>query len=438
MESEIKCLPYLRLVGETYIFIGAFKDPVRKGFLVEKDFDEKIYPQLILPVESILDDTYFVNSQGILEERKPYCKHCGAKKYIRKGYNWRLLYLENGTPIRVKVKRYECKKCEKKFQVEFTEYWGKFCNFSNKIKNKAQILLQHGWKSLRNIGNDFKTLLDFNISHESVRKALKNGVGLYWLNEEIELSGYYGYDAQWLRNEGKWIYRLELFDIINNMPVACLISKKETPKIVEDFIDISIHPKDRKAIITDLKEDYEQIMRKLGFTHQHCTFHLIKNMTTNLKPKITEKLDKYEAELKENKPKISKSKIKKMRKEKKEEISDEIKIYIGLLYELFHQQTFNKAKRYIELLKYELTNFPEIMQEYLNNNFFQVYRKYLVFLEKPFIGKLESTNNKIENYFGNTLDKHTKRIYRTPEGIFDYIMTRKNGWIENRKKVLTK
>ena len=66
MNKEIKCLPYLRLVGKTYIFIGAFKDPVRKGFLVEKDFDEKIYPQLILPVESILDDTYFVNSQGIL------------------------------------------------------------------------------------------------------------------------------------------------------------------------------------------------------------------------------------------------------------------------------------------------------------------------------------------------------------------------------------
>lgn len=38
-------------------------------------------------------------------------------------------------------------------------------------------------------------------------------------------------------------------------------------------------------------------MRKLGFAHQHYIFHLIKNMTTNLKPKITEELDKYEAEL---------------------------------------------------------------------------------------------------------------------------------------------
>lgn len=105
MKTEIKCLPYLRLVGGTYIFTGAFKGPVRKGFLVEKDFDEKIYPQLILPIESILDDNYFVNSQGILEEREPYCKHCEAKKYSKKGYNWRLIYLDDGTPIKIKVKR---------------------------------------------------------------------------------------------------------------------------------------------------------------------------------------------------------------------------------------------------------------------------------------------------------------------------------------------
>ena len=58
------------------------------------------------------------------------------------------------------------------------------------------------------------------------------------------------------------------------------------------------------------------------------------------------------------------------------------------------------------------------------------------FLEKPLIGKLESTNNKLENCFWNMLDKDTKRIYRTPEGIFDYIMERKDGWIEI-KKVLT-
>ena len=40
-----------------------------------------------------------------------------------------------------------------------------------------------------------------------------------------------------------------------------------------------------------------------------------------------------------------------------------------------------------------------MMQKYSIKNFFPVYRKYLIFLEKPFIGKLESINNKLENYF---------------------------------------
>lgn len=129
------------MVGEDYIFVGAFKNPVRNGFLVEKDFDKKIYPQLILPISSILNGNYIVNGQWVVEKCELYCKHCGTKKFSRKGYNWRLLYLDDGTPVRIKVKCYKCKKCKKKFQVEFTEYWEKFCNYSNKMKNKAKILL---------------------------------------------------------------------------------------------------------------------------------------------------------------------------------------------------------------------------------------------------------------------------------------------------------
>ena len=92
---------------------------------------------------------------------------------------------------------------------------------------------------------------------------------------------------------------------------------------------------------------------------------------------------------------------------------------------------------YIDLLKNELKGFPKLLSEYLNKNFFSQYRKFLKFLENPFKGKLEGINNKIENYLGNTLDKHSKKIYRTPEGMFAYIMSRKNGWIENRNQDLT-
>lgn len=46
---------------------------------------------------------------------------------------------------------------------------------------------------------------------------------------------------------------------------------------------------------------------------------------------------------------------------------------------------------------------------------------------KTIHSKLESTNNKIEHYFGNALDKHTKRIPITSEGIFDYIEVKMDG-----------
>ena len=78
MNKEIKCLPYLKLVGDTYKFVGAYKWSVWKEYLVEKDFDKKFYLQLILLIGFILDDKYFVNSQGILEECEPYC---GSGKY---------------------------------------------------------------------------------------------------------------------------------------------------------------------------------------------------------------------------------------------------------------------------------------------------------------------------------------------------------------------
>ena len=91
-------------------------------------------------------------------------------------------------------------------------------------------------------------------------------------------------------------------------------------------------------------------------------------------------------------------------------VRQEIKEYLELFHELFNQQNFNKAIRYIDLLKNELKGFPKPLAKYLNKNLFPEYRKFLKFLENPFKEKLERTNNKLENYLGNTLDKHKKNL----------------------------
>ena len=97
-------------------------------------------------------------------------------------------------------------------------------------------------------------LKKFSVSRETIRKYRIINKSLYYLNNELELSGYYGYDAQWVRIDSKkWYYRLVLLDTINKMPVAELISENEDAETVKKFINESIPYNKRKAIVTDLK-----------------------------------------------------------------------------------------------------------------------------------------------------------------------------------------
>ena len=130
--------------------------------------------------------------------------------------------------------------------------------------------------SLRNIKRQIKDWFGIDFSHESIRKALLVEGEFYYFNENVKLSGYYGYDEQWEKVNGNWIYYLVLFDLINNVPVASMLSEELSNNIIKNFIEKSIPYKDRTAIVTDLKPEYDKIMKELDFVHQHCTFHLEK------------------------------------------------------------------------------------------------------------------------------------------------------------------
>ena len=139
----------------------------------------------------------------------------------------------------------------------------------------------------------------------------------YYLNEDIQLSGYYSYDEQWEKVNGKWFYYYVIFDIINRIPVATYLTDSVTNKKIKDFINKSIPPKDRVAIITDLKPGYDKIMRELKFVHQHCTFHLLKRIWNKIFENIDDELAIYKSELKNSVEKLSDSKITELIKTRK-------------------------------------------------------------------------------------------------------------------------
>jgi len=59
--------------------------------------------------------------------------------------------------------------------------------------------------------------------------------------------------VQWIRVERVWYYRYVLFDLINEIPIAELLSDNENDETVEKFIDKKYPTHKRTAIITDLK-----------------------------------------------------------------------------------------------------------------------------------------------------------------------------------------
>ena len=434
MNKQNKCLPYLILEDGEYKFIGFPEVPTRKDEkceIIDNSF------QIILPIESILDENYFVNSDGVIEYRKPFCSKCNSNDVIKKDFNWKTLCLEIGMPIRVKVKRYLCRNCNKKSQTEFFKFFKKYFNFCNKITEKIQTTRQRGWISLRNAKELIKEWSGINISHETIRKSLVVEGEFYFFNEEVKLSGYYGYDEQWERVNGNWVYYLVIFDLIENVPVASMLTEKLSKNIIKDFIDRSIPFKDRIAMVTDLKMEYDVIMNELNFVHQHCTFHLEKNIKNNMEKQINKDMLNYRLELKNTHPEYSDDNLDEILKTKKEEVKSEIWEYIREFMELFKQPTFKKAIKYINFLKKEINTYPKHLAKYLKKNFFPEYRKYLRFLEKDYKNKLEPTNNKLENYNGNTMPKYEKRYYRTMRGLWSALIHKKDGWIKRRNQDLT-
>ena len=99
-------LPCLILDGNQYIFNCLNVDPVRKNDdeRVHCSFGENTV-QFVLYLDGILDEDCVINKDGVIEYHDPHCKHCFSHDVIKKSYNRRKIYLENGISVIIKVKQ---------------------------------------------------------------------------------------------------------------------------------------------------------------------------------------------------------------------------------------------------------------------------------------------------------------------------------------------
>ena len=189
----------------------------------------------------------------------------------------------------------------------------------------------------------------------------------------------------------------------------------------------------KKLIVTDLRDEYDSLMSNLGFEHQYCSFNLIKNINKKINEYLNETKVKIERKIKKTSPELNKKQLKEKVAKKLKIIKEEINLYKEVFLDLFIQKFYKDALRYVDRLKYILDWFSKFLAKYLKQEFFPIYKKFLTFLKDPHKGKIDSTNNKTENYIGNIMSKADKNKYRTKIGFINQIYHRTKNWIKNAK-----
>jgi uncharacterized protein Usg len=404
---------------------------VQYKFFVSEEYEKQVQKYENRRKFSFDKSVYMIDEVTYAYET-PFCSKYYSRDVSTYGYNSKMLIDEQGTPHDIFVRRYYCKSCGKLSQTEFKEEYDQYSNFSNVTKSKSVKNMELDRISLRNTSKIHKNFNNITISHETVRKSCLILNDTYFTTDIEELSGYYGYDEQWVAIDGeKWKYRYVLFDLIYDMPIAEAIYDDTKTSTIKEFIENTIPHHKRTLIVTDLKDDYDSLMDNLGFEHQYCTFHLIKNIKKQIKKHLNDTKIKIEKKIKKTYPKVNKKQIKEKVKKELKIIKKEINLFKGVFLDLFKQKTHEDVLNYVERLKYTLDEFPEFLAKYLKQEFFPKYKKFLTFLKKSHKGKINSTNNKTENYIGNTMPKADKNKYRTKIGFINQIHHRTKNWIKN-------
>lgn len=251
----------------------------------QSTFDVGDYKDPEIKISDEFSNKYYIDENGIISSINPICPHCNSRKVVQ----WNL-YSKNIISEQycgeITIQRYYCKRCKKTFITDLKDQFDRYSNISTSLKEKAWEIKELNWSSLRDIAKYYKIFYDIDISYETIRNAL-----IVIEDNEIDykignLSGYYGYDAQWLKINKKWKFRHALYDTVQRIPIAELFTDKESDKDVYNFINKYIEPKDRIAIVTDTKAGYDRVMQKLKFKrHQYCIFHFKKNLNEEIRKK---------------------------------------------------------------------------------------------------------------------------------------------------------
>ncbi len=334
----------------------------------------------------------------------PHCPECGSSKVIKQEYYPRNLKLAEFGTQTVYVRRYYCKECKKKFSTPIDAIVEKGHQYARIYQNHICESFKTGYNSFRHLKKIFHSFYNHSPSHQTIYNWIFE---MNPKSEAIEpnLSGYYCYDEQYLKIDGKRFYRINLIDSILNKPVKELIVNDFQYDTVKSFIEKAISGIPVHAITTDHRREYKSIMDELKINHQLCIFHLFKMIGKEIFPKLRSKF-----------------------------ISNTNKIRLCILFteikEIFRTFDLNIAINRLNGLLEKSNATPKIIHKFIQK-IEDDFERLTLFMRDGFVSR---TTNPIENYYRTTMPDSLKRIFKTPDGALKYLNIRKIYWLNNISK----
>ena len=225
------------------------------------------------------------NDKFTFRLKKPRCGRCGSTKHSISGYKSRILYILNEGKEKCNITTYECKNCHYLYYTDISS----FVNDGSMVTQPVIDAVVENYSifesSVRNIRDYFFKFHKVCISRQTIENILMN----FKYDNSYKYgrcSGYYIFDALWVKENGTWFFLLALFDVKLNTIISYEIVEKEDPDTIRNFLSEATYNKNRIAITSDLKKEYMEPIRKLGFKQHFCSFHTSLKINRNIRDYI--------------------------------------------------------------------------------------------------------------------------------------------------------
>ena len=193
-----------------------------------------------------------------------------------------------------------------------------------------------------------------------------------------------------------------MIDSVLNKPVNEKIMADIEYATVKGFIKIAVASKPLHAISTDHRRKYKSIMDELKIKHQLCIFHLYKLIGKDVYKKLKSKFIGS-----------------------REEIS--LCLAFTKIKEVFRTYDINIAINRLQEIISNIEEIPQLLHKSIDK-IVKDFERLTWFMVDEMVSK---TTNPIENYYRQTLPDSLKRIFKTPDGMLNYLSVKRGYWEGN-------